>query len=495
MAYLLMIISAMLIVVPLSIPSLFFLSWISLIPALFVLQGLSSKEGFKKGWLMGITIMCGVSYWLIYPMIDYSGLSIFYILLLIFLLFSLFGIFYGLWAFIFIKLKPYNELLPIYLTFTWVGFEYLRLILFPDLPFGFMAYTQVKFLQLLQFADLGGIFLISSIIIMINGFIFLIIKYKKKRVMNFIILFVIFIIILFYGTYKNFYYNNKEYEELNIGFVQTNIPQAQKWKTENIRKNLDILLEKSSKIKDAELIIWPESALTFDLIRNEYYRNLFLSSVKTLNKYILTGSLSIIDNNQEKYNSSFLVSPEGKIINRYNKIRLVPFGEYMPFNKLIYIFSGINMNSQLPGKELVFFKTGFANWRTAICSEILYPYKLTEGIVETDFIVNPSNEAWFRNSNLQQQMLTAANFRAVENRRTVIKVSNRAFSGVISPDGKINIISPYLNEDIVSTRIKMNDDTTKYQRWGDIAGQFSLIFTIILFLLKIIFRKIIYKFN
>ncbi len=481
--------SGILIILPLSYPRLFFLGWFALVPFLLSIRRNNQGLAFRKGWLLGITIIGGTSYWLIYPLADFSGLSIPFSIALLVIFVFLFAITYGIWSWLFVRVNNRQTFSVLWLAISWTGFEYLRYLILPDFPFGFIGYTQGNFSFLLQLADLGGLFLISFILVLINGYVFKSLLKRKLRKLVPVVL--ILLLVTVYGIFRLDQYNDKEYDYLKAGIVQTNITPADKWKPDNIIPNLNNLLGNTGQFEGVELIIWPESSLTFDLVRNQYYREIFLNGLSEVDAYVQSGSLAIGrgEEGDRKYNSSFLISPEGKVIKRYDKMRLVPFGEYMPFNNLVEIVTGIRMASEIPGKELVLMEILSAQWRTVICSEILQPHLVRRGIADSDFIVNQSNEAWYYNGNLQQQIWTASIFRAVENRRAVIRAGNYAYGGVITPAGKVDFkLEPgQANSSVV--KIKKNRDKTFYQQWGDFAGYGMLIISGLVSIVNLILRK------
>ncbi len=270
---------------------------------------------------------------------------------------------------------------------------------------------------------------------------------------------------------------------ITVGAVQSNLTPHEKWSVANIEKNYDYFIKETQEIQNALLVVWPESSLTFDLIRNEFYREKFYKKFANTKQHVQTGSLSIVDGLQ-KYNSSFLIEPGSKIIERYNKNYLVPFGEYMPMSNLVEKLTGILISSELPGKKITIFQIGDIKWKTLICSEILYPGLAKKKIESVEFIVNQSNEAWYKRGNLQEQMWASATFRAVENRRSVLKSGNKAYGGVISATGQ-TIIKSHSNElSTFKSELPLRSVVTLYQRWGDYIGYISAIIVLILILIK-----------
>ena len=484
--YFLSILSGLLISLPLSYPKLYFLSWIGLVPFLYIIKsgtGGSYSRYFTTGTLLGTTIIFSSSFWLYYPLVEFSGLPLFFAIFLFVLVFILFGLIYGIWTCLFVFIKNQRKISPFFLAISWTAFEYLRFRFIPALPFGFIAYTQSEFSSLVQFAEFGGIYLIVFIIMLINGYMFKLLLQKEVKYLIPVLL--ILIIITGVGTVRRNYFNKIEKDYIPVGVVQSNLTPDDKWHLSNIESNFDYFIEQSQELSDSLLIVWPESSLTFDLVRNEFYREKFFQKAAVIkSSYIQTGSLATVDGGLKKYNSSFLISPDSRIIGRYNKNFLVPFGEYMPMSDLVEKLTGITMSSELPGEEITIFQVDGQKWKTVICSEILYPGLVKKGVKEADFIVNQSNEAWYKKGNLQEQMWTAALYRAVENRRSVLKSGNTAYGGVVSADGTI-IIKKHSNEvNSFTAELPVVNITTLYQKWGDYIGYLSAIIVLILLIIK-----------
>jgi len=185
--FLLAIVSGFIISLPFSYPHLYLLSWVGMIPFLYALIRESKarySRYFIAGTLLGITIIFSSSFWLYYPLVEFSGLPIISAIFLFLLVFVLFGLIYGLWACTFVFLNKQKGLSPFWLAISWTAFEYLRFRFVPALPFGFIAYTQSEFLSLVQFAEYGGIYLVAFVVMLINAYIFKTIYNKKGKYRN-----------------------------------------------------------------------------------------------------------------------------------------------------------------------------------------------------------------------------------------------------------------------------------------------------------------------
>ncbi|MFW5998379.1 MAG: apolipoprotein N-acyltransferase [Halanaerobiaceae bacterium] len=488
MSYIFIVFSAILLIIPFTYPDLYFLTWVGLIPALFSLLNKRDKgwESLTKGWLLGTLLMGGIGYWLFFPVAEFTGLPYTGILIILILLFLIFGSIYGLWAYSFVKIQLGNKFHPVLLAVSWTALEYLRYKIFNFFPLGFLGYSQLNFDKLIQFTEYGGVFLITFIVILLNGFLYKLFKYGHKK--SILAFFLIICLISGWGYIKMNNIEDNLEESINIGIVPTQISQQDKWSPDNIEKNIDMIFKKIYQIKESDLVITPETSLTFDITRNEYYRNIFKEKMESVNTYIQVGSQAAKsenkNNNHIRSNSSFLIGPEGNIIYRYNKNHLVLFGEYIPFRKIVNRVAGTGLNSLASGNQIVIFEKNGVSWKTVTCSEILKPIFVQKKSEKVNFMINQTNEAWYKNSNLKNQMWAAAKFRAVENRLPVVRAGNYAYNGIIYPEGNTTKRDFEL-QDSFTVDIKTLNYSTLYQRWKNYFGYISALIWMVIIILKL----------
>ncbi|MGM0419412.1 MAG: apolipoprotein N-acyltransferase [Bacillota bacterium] len=482
----LIILSGILATIPLSIPGLYWVAWFALVPTIIVIKNTNGiKQALFYGWILGITLTIGSSRWLYYPLRDFSGLPWPLLLILLSAMFILAGLNTGLWAVAYklIERGKAKKTSVIFIASSWVALEYLFNLILPYFPFGTMGTTQVGANFLLQLAEYGGLFLLSFIVLLINGLIYKLFTVKRLRYLLMIL------ILLFAANYVSSQTIARLQEQrltstgtIDIGIVSTEISQSEKWLSQNVEEYIEIIATTSNRLFEdgADLVITPESALTFDYPRNSYYREKF-NEIYEPEGYLLLGNQARREELNKQYNSAFLINSENEILTRYDKNDLIP-GEVIPLAGLAEFFSGQRWGSVTAGEEIEYFNLTTANgeevfFRVLICSEILYPPADKEEISNNHFIVNISNEAWFGESNLQDQMWQAARMRAVETRRPVVKAGNKAINGLVYPDGsflkldKVGIVSVDLYD--------LETGPTFYQTYGDTIAYFALFITLI----------------
>ncbi|SIQ41054.1 apolipoprotein N-acyltransferase [Halanaerobium kushneri] len=444
---------------------LYFLSWFAFLPFFYYIYIYSPEINYRKiflrGWNLGFWILLLSANFLYYSIKLYTSAATITIILLLILLFLVLSLIYGLFFMLYFYLQQQlfakRSLSAFFFAGCWTLFELVRHYLFFFFPIANPAYTQAEFLSFIQLADVGGTWLLTFILVFANGLIFQIIfqkKFKKAVILGFLLIF-----IFSFANYSEQswgFSNNVDREKIEIGIITSEIAQQKKWSADQLQRNIELTLNAAPKLNRARLIIAPETNLTFDFEADHYYRQEFLARVAAeLKTPIQIGSLASKDTGSGRYNSSYLISNKGKIISRYDKNLLLYFGETYPFIDLLNKYTSYSFSSLNAGEEKKIFEYQNLKWETVICSEILYPEYVRLNREEVDFIVNQTNEAWFRESQLLKNIMwQAAVFRAVENRIPVIKTGNKSYNGIIYPSGNYQRVDSRENYHILNLELQ-----------------------------------------
>ncbi|MCM8795305.1 MAG: apolipoprotein N-acyltransferase [Candidatus Omnitrophica bacterium] len=444
--------------------NLWFFAWFGFLPLFWAIQSKSKGRAFLLSYFTGIIFWTGTIYWLANVTLTGTVLLIVYLALY-------FGIF-GLIFYFILLLAPHYALL--FLPFLWIILECLRSHLFTGFPWALLGYSQYLNLPVIQIADFSGVWGVSFLVMMINVTIYKVISYKlwiisKEQksvsiVKSFLLPLLILFLSLIYGYYKlnlippSFILPIK----LKISVIQANIPQELKWRAGMeeiiITKYLDISRQAIEAKPD--LVIWPEAAIPYVLEENSIYNEQVISFVKKIKIPLLFGAVRKEDKNY--YNSAILISEKGKAL-IYDKLHLVPFGEYIPLRKIFgFLEKILPIGDFTPGREYTLFTLPVAGSRVVakfavlICFEDLFP-KLSRQFVKrgADFLVNITNDAWFGRSAAAYQHLQASVFRAVENRVAVVRAANTGVSAFIAPSGKIISMLEIFNEGKMTSSIEL----------------------------------------
>ncbi|HWU40190.1 MAG TPA: apolipoprotein N-acyltransferase, partial [Candidatus Acidoferrum sp.] len=288
---------------------------------------------------------------------------------------------------------------------------------------------------------------------------------------------------------------NKEGTPIRIALLQGNIPQDVKWEPKFQEETMAIYMDLTLRAQATlpQLVIWPETATPFFFQDSFPYRSRILDLAQKLQTHLLFGSPGYDRKGREihYYNSAFLISPEGKVSGRYDKIHLVPFGEYAPLTGIFGFTRDIigAMGDFHSGEEVRNLAIAQGKFGVLICYEAIFP-DLTRQFVDQGalFLVNITNDAWFGHTAAPYQHLSMVALRAVENRVPIARAANTGVSGFIHPSGRILQASDIFTKAIVSGNIYLSKRWSFYTQFGDLFTYLCIGYTV-LFLIYIRFRR------
>jgi apolipoprotein N-acyltransferase len=289
--------------------------------------------------------------------------------------------------------------------------------------------------------------------------------------------------------------DDKEGTPVRIALIQGNIPQDVKWEPkfqeETMRIYTDLTLRTQSTLP--HLVIWPETATPFFFQDSFPHQPRILDLAQRMKTHLLFGSPAYDRKGRENfyYNSAFLVNPEGKMAGRYDKIHLVPFGEYAPLSGILGFTRDIigAMGDFQSGEEVRNLAIPQGKLGVLICYEAVLP-DLTRQFVDrgAQFLVNITNDAWFGRTAAPYQHISMAALRAVENRVPMARAANTGVSGFIHPSGRILQASDIFTKGILFDNIYIKNRWSFYTQFGDLFTYLCLGYTI-LFLIYIRYRR------
>jgi len=435
-------ISAILLVLAFPRFNLEYLGWISFVPLFFALERCSNlKERFLTGYIWGLVFFFGILYWLVH--VSVPGM------IALVLVLSICPAFFCLF-------RPQDNI-PSILTVPclWVAMEYMRSHLLSGFPWALLGQSQYLNLSLIQIADITGVYGISFMLMSVNFCIYITIKKFRTR---FIYTFICFLILMLSFSYS--YYRLKQQyitKSVKIAVVQGNIPQEKKWDPRYEKFIVDVYeqLTVMSRKDDPMLVIWPETSFPGFIEENTDMSYRVKALAARIGAYLLVGSVR--EFSEKLYNSAFLISPEGAITDTYDKIHLVPFGEYIPLEKYMPWFRNL-VDKPIGGSEFgstfkVFrIKTEtvarfddsivrdvrFLKFGVLVCFEDIFPGIARRFVKDgAEFMVNITNDAWFGNTAAPYQHMQSSVFRAIENRVPVVRAANTGVSCFINQKGQI----------------------------------------------------------
>ena len=486
---LLCILSGLLLALPFNNGELWIFSWFGFVPAFFALNNKSRKEAFFLFFITGIIFWWGSIYWLVHVTLAGTIILVSYLALY----FAIFGLI------IRPRTKQSDPYALLFIPSVWVILEYIRGYLLTGFPWAILGCSQYLNLPVIQIADITGAKGISFLLVLANVAIVEIIWSAKRRLrlrlrITVGLLALFLFITLYYGYYRLSQSPRvpESRSQVRISVIQGNIAQELKWDPQArgyiVEKYLT--LSKQALLDKADFIVWPEAALP---VIPEEEPQLFEEVryfAKDTGIPLLLGAVTV--RGAGYYNSALLISGAGEALFNYNKIHLVPFGEYIPLRKLLpFLETIVPIGDVEAGKEYAVFripnpKSQIPDFSVLICFEDVFP-ELSRRFVRqgAGFLVNITNDGWYKETPAAYQHLQASVLRAVENRVFLVRCANTGVSAFINPLGKITatvhnqagkeiFIDGYKTDEIAVLKRPLSF----YTRFGDIFVLVCLFFVL-----------------
>ncbi len=416
------IISAILLI--LSFPSfnLSFLAFIGFAPLFFAIKNKSPRKAFFIFFLCGFLFYLGALYWLYH--VTTFGL----IVLCLYL-----ALYFGIFGFLCASSLLQRSMISI--PFIWIILESIQSHLFTGFGWALLGYSQYENLPLIQIADFSGVYGVSFVIMLVNVAVY---RAFQRSFRSSVVAFLVLVMVFGYGAEK--LKNRGEEENIKISVIQGNIPQNVKWDPDATDFIMDRFtdLSRTAALDDPSLIVWPETSFPGFFESDRELTKEVLDLSRELGIPFLIGANT--ENGIDIFNSAVLISEKGEIVDKYDKIHLVPFGEYVPFSDRIPVLRDLvlgEFGEFTKGEEYKVFslKRKFA---TLICFEDIFP-EMSRKFVQNgaEFLIVITNDAWYGKSGAPYQHAACSVFRAIENRVPVVRSANTGYSCFIDSSGRI----------------------------------------------------------
>ncbi len=476
------------------------ISWFLLIPLLIAIRDKSPTGALALGTLAGTVTNSLGFYWLTGTLSRFGGFPLPLSLVLLLVLSAFTGLSFGVFTYLTTKLRLLTKRgIPSLLAIAsiWTSIEFLFPFLFPYT----IANPQANFPLIIQVSDLFGIYAVGFLIVLVNITLMRTYTYIKEQnaapYSELIFSFILIAATVCYGFWSMKTENKliSDAPKLSVGLVQANFDFFEK-----VENNQDLIAKRHKSMSEAlnppDLIIWPETAIqawvptTSDQLIDR--GNIAVPNIP--GTYFLVGGLSfetnsdgsgeINLNNIKKYNTAFLTDSSGNILGRYHKIKLLLFGEYLPFSNIIPSLQKLSPASGdfIPGEKLTLFEIKEKGLRIAplICYEDIIPSFSRKFAAEgANLIVNITNDAWFGRTYAPYQHLLVSIPRSVETRRYLIRATNTGISAIIDPLGNVVEKTDIFKETTLEGKVAILDTkNTLYTRIGDLFPLGCLVFWI-----------------
>ena len=462
-------------------------AWVALTPLLIALFGARSLTvGFALGVTTGVVHFAGLLPWLTTVMMEFGGLPLPAGVALNGLLVAYLALFPGAFGAIFVLLcRRYGESALWIAGPVWLSTELGRLWLLGGFPWELLGYSQTAVLPIAQLASLFGVHGVTVLVVFVNGVLTLLaVGQTGRRGMALTVGVAVLVAVVLFGTWR---LSDEQLlragTPLRVGLVQGNVPQEDKWDPAHRMSIVQRYLELSrrSAAAGAELVVWPESATPFSFEAHSD-GGLVRGLTRETGIHLLFGSTRFESYpTRRMFNAAFVLNPDGETAAIYDKIHLVPFGEYVPFRSLLFFAAPLvdTVADLTPGVDPVTLPVGSHLVSAAICYEIIYPSLVRESVREgSQLLTTITNDAWYGRSGAPHQHFQQARMRAIEQGRYLVRAANTGISGVVDPYGRVVARSALFETTTINQEVRLLADLTVYGKIGDILAYASALATL-----------------
>jgi apolipoprotein N-acyltransferase len=455
----------------------------------------TTRRAFALGLLTGAGYFSGTLYWLVETMTTFGGLPLPVAILVAALLVAYLSLFPAAFAVAVARLRTTVGVRAAVVCTApvWVASELGRQYVWDGFPWALLGYSQVNVLPIAQLASVTGVFGLSFLLALTSAAAALVILDTggRKRWTMAVVVLALVAGIAVWGRWRIADGSlTASGDAIRVAVVQGNVAQDEKWnpalRDEIIGRYIS--MTRQATAQGATFIIWPESSFPVyfeEDLRGHLVRRLARETGATL----LIGSDQIervrpdaspdaLDN--RLYNAAFLVKPDGSLGPVYRKMHLVPFGEYVPMQRLLFFVGPIvdAVSNFTPGDRPVLLPVGDRLVSTAICYEVIYGSLIRRFVRDgSELLTTITNDAWYGWSSAAYQHWDQAAMRAIENGRYLARAANTGVSGFVDPYGRVLQKSKLFEQAVLVGDVRLSRARTLYTSCGDLIAWLSLAFS------------------
>jgi apolipoprotein N-acyltransferase len=471
------IVSAVLLAAPFLHPAFFPLAWFAFLPLFWAIDRAGSlRQAVFYGWLMGTAAHLIGFHWLVYTISVFGGFS-YPISAIVFLLYAVLqGLQMAIFAFLVrrIGVGP----LQIFPAVFWIALEFWFPLLFP----WYLANSQVSFPWFIQTADLVGPYGAGFVLMWFNAAVYRVVRASKEerpwriQALAYCALFALASVVYGYQRIVTVGEEMAQARKLPVAAVQGNIDIDLKWNPTLVKQNLEKHKNLTSRLEAVPLVIWPESAIEVWLPDElQYLPEDLMPQFKSERSQFIFGAKSFRGKpgttDFKAFNTAFVADATGRVLGRYHKQVLLAFGEYLPFAKLLSLLPAMPFADGFTSGSgpVAFHMPGGIRIAPLICYEDLMPDLSHKFVKETraNILVNLTNDAWYGKSVGPWQHARLAQSRAIETRRSLLRVTNTGVTSLVNAKGEMIQSLPMFVPEVLTTEVDILGGETYYVRYGD----------------------------
>ncbi|MGH7377156.1 MAG: apolipoprotein N-acyltransferase, partial [Candidatus Methylomirabilales bacterium] len=348
---------------------------------------------------------------------------------------------------------------PVGAAALWTALEYLRTYALSGFPWNLLGYSQLPNLAFAQVASVTGVYGVSFLLVLASAALAVPFLPGVPRRRAWAIVGAAALLVAAAHGVGAWALRGTDgaVPPLRVGVVQGNIEQALKWTPDALDRTLDTYARLSTQAAaaGADLIVWPETAAPLLLRHDPARLHQVRALAESLGRPLLVGAPDRAAGEPVRLqNSAMLLGPDGRLLVKYDKMHLVPFGEYVPLRSVLFFVDKLatGIGDFVPGEFRTLFRLPRGTFAASICFEVIFPAEVRAAVADgAEFLVNITNDAWFGRSAAPAQHLRMAAFRALETRRYLARAANTGISALVDPYGRV-LASTHLFEEAVLVR-------------------------------------------
>ena len=484
-ALLLAILSGLLLTAGFPKPGMFYVSWVALIPLLLALRAKSAGRAFLLGYVCGLVHFFTVLFWIRHAVYHYGGLPDSVAMLILLALCIILAPYPAVFALFAWKWQKSPLLWVFGLPFVWVAMELLRTYTpFSGFPWAGIGYSQTDLNLLIQAADITGVYGVSWLLVLSNTVIsgFFLNYYRKVGIP---VLLCCIAAALVYGSVRlpRVRAMQDATAPFTVSIIQGNIEQSEKWDPAIVGETIKrYALYSSEALKAApatDLLFWPESAMPFFYGLDEKPTSELNAVIENLGKPVLFGSDGVtrVDGKAGFLNRAYLVDGNAVLRGAYAKQHLVPFGEYVPFSRILFFVRHLVTGDVefVPGTASRPLYLNDLPMGVLICYEVIFPGISRDTVhAGAEVFMNMTNDAWYGDTGGPYQHLQMSKWRAIEFRVPLVRSANSGVSAVFDATGRELGRLPLNTGGFLTRTVHPMRSASFYSHFGDVFAWFSV---------------------
>jgi apolipoprotein N-acyltransferase len=443
----------------------------------------SPARSLVLGFVTGLIYFAGMLYWITHVMAVYGGVPAWLAILINGALVAYLACFPAVFSLVVRRLVlARGRTAILWSPFVWVATEAARGYL-TGFPWGVLGYSQARALPIAQFASVGGVYSVSLLLVAVSAA--LVVALGRKYVPLIMVLVLVVVAGVWGSRRIAASVLTRSGEPVRVGLVQGNVDQAMKWDPASAARIFGDYIRQTRQaiLEGAALVLWPESSTPFMFEEDPPGAAQLQALARQAKVTLIFGSDQIERGPTTRlYNSAFLVRPDGTTGGVYRKMRLVPFGEYVPMQSLLFFAQPLTeqIGTFTPGLRPQLLSANGHAVSVAICYEVVYPALVRQFVVEgSELLTTITNDAWFGETSAPYQHFEQASMRAIENGRYLVRAANTGISGIVDPYGRV-----LQRTDIFQPAVSIGDarfltTTTFFTRHGELVAYLAVVLTLV----------------